>query len=72
VLTFFDDAVTKTSNHHFSLSLSHNDSHTRFSFLFQPWSARGFDIAHFKESGAEFHRELAARALQALLSISLR
>lgn len=53
VLTFFEDAVTKTSNHHFSLSLSHNDSHTRFSFLFQLRSACGFDIAcTFKESNA--------------------
>lgn len=46
VLTFFEDAVTKTSNHHFSLSLSHNDSHTRFSFLLQLRFACGFDITY--------------------------
>ena len=46
VLTFFEDTVTKTSNHHFSLSLSHNDSHTRFSFLLRLQFAHDFDTVY--------------------------
>jgi len=39
-------------------------------FSFNSRSTRGFDIARFKESGAEFHRELAARTLQADLDLT--
>lgn len=61
VLTFFEDAVTKTSNHHFSLSLSHNDSHTRFSFLLQLQFACGFDIIYVQGKSHEWNNFIKKR-----------
>lgn len=53
VLTFFEDAVTKTSNHHFSLSLSHNDILTLASlFSFNCSLLAALTSYAFKESAA--------------------